>query len=136
MYICANEINLSLSANEDRPATDPRQTRDRPATNQVMKRHKKRGVSTPLCVGIARFELTTSCSQSRHSNRAELYPVAFFIRKRAQRYCFFLTRPNKLREKERFRLNSCIFKINYVTLQTFCAAKPKGDRYRLITKIQ
>ena len=33
-----------------------------------------------LClVGIARFELTTSCSQSRHSNRAELYPVTLEI---------------------------------------------------------
>ena len=27
-------------------------------------------------VGMARFELTTSCSQSRHSNRAELLPAA------------------------------------------------------------
>ncbi len=32
-----------------------------------------------VLVGIARFELTTSCSQSRHSNRAELYPVTFEI---------------------------------------------------------
>ena len=32
-----------------------------------------------VLVGIARFELTTSCSQSRHSNRAELYPVTLEI---------------------------------------------------------
>ena len=30
-------------------------------------------------VGMARFELTTSCSQSRHSNRAELHPALNFL---------------------------------------------------------
>ena len=30
-------------------------------------------------VGMARFELTTSCSQSRHSNRAELHPAHFLF---------------------------------------------------------
>ena len=49
-------------------------------------------------VGIARFELTTSCSQSRHSNRAELYPACFgrliFGRKRMQRYNNYCIFPN------------------------------------------
>ena len=35
-------------------------------------------------VGIARFELATSCSQSRRDNRTTLYPVF-----RLQKYTFF-----------------------------------------------
>ena len=42
-----------------------------------------------LFVGIARFELTTSCSQSRHSNRAELYPEGFLSKASAKIVFFF-----------------------------------------------
>ena len=53
-------------------------------------------------VGMARFELTTSCSQSRHSNRAELHPAHFLSRKRVQRYCFFFIWPNIFQKKVYF----------------------------------
>ena len=46
---------------------------------------------TPLShlVGMARFELTTSCSQSRHSNRAELHPAHFLFESGCKGTAFF-----------------------------------------------
>ena len=41
-------------------------------------------------VGMARFELTTSCSQSRHSNRAELHPAHFLFESECKGTAFFL----------------------------------------------
>ena len=40
-------------------------------------------------VGMARFELTTSCSQSRHSNRAELHPAHFLFESECKGTAFF-----------------------------------------------
>ena len=40
-------------------------------------------------VGMARFELTTSCSQSRHSNRAELHPAHFLFESDCKGTAFF-----------------------------------------------
>ena len=40
-------------------------------------------------VGMARFELTTSCSQSRHSNRAELHPAHFLLESECKGTAFF-----------------------------------------------
>ena len=43
-------------------------------------------------VGVARFELATSCSQSRRDNRATLYPEKFGL----QKYTFFTITNKKM----------------------------------------
>ncbi len=57
---------------------------------------KKKLTFVSSCVGIARFELATSCSQSRRDNRTTLYPgLLFFWRRRGDsnpRY------PNRVRQ--------------------------------------
>ncbi len=77
-----------LRETRDRPATDPRKN--------IILRKKKSMIHELLVlriidffVGIARFELTTSCSQSRHSNRAELYPADLVSKASAKILLFF-----------------------------------------------
>ena len=51
--------------------------------------HKSLIFTSFWLVGMARFELTTSCSQSRHSNRAELHPAAFSLESGCKGTAFF-----------------------------------------------
>lgn len=41
-------------------------------------------------VGVVGFELTTSWSQTRHTNRTVLHPAVLFLSKRLQRYSIVL----------------------------------------------
>ena len=58
-------------------------------TTKKKKREKLRLKFLSWLVGMARFELTTSCSQSRHSNRAELHPAHFLFESECKGTAFF-----------------------------------------------
>ena len=60
-------------------------------TLDCLKKEKKETLVEFLSwlVGMARFELTTSCSQSRHSNRAELHPAHFLFESECKGTAFF-----------------------------------------------